>query len=73
MTERPERKPGVWKRLALDWVDGGGLLALAAITAGAWIEWRMSVALLVFGGVLGLVVLRITFKRPPPPPENRRS
>jgi len=73
MTDGPEERPGIWKRLGLDWVDVGGLIALAALTAGAWIEWRPAIALLVFGGILGLVVGRITFTRPPAPPENRRS
>ena len=55
-----------------DWVDVAGLLSLAGLTAGAWLEWGLGVALLVFGGALGGVVLGIIFRRPGPPPENRR-
>lgn len=63
-----DRRPGPLARRGIDWQDIAGLLALSALTAGAWIKWDLATALLTFGGVLGAVVLLIVFR----PPSNTR-
>lgn len=54
-------------RLDLDWLDVSGLISLSAIFAGAWMLYGMGVALLVAGGLLGAVVVALTFRRVPEP------